>query len=528
MPDAPPRKPSAGATPSTRISPRATRVAIVALVGTAAIAAVLGHAGRAADPREVVIVVDAGRQGSPIPPSFVGFSIEYPSVARAVGAPGHPNTAFVALMQTLSRAQRRPPTIRIGGDSADEAWWRTPEQRRPRQIVTTLSPRWITAFAAAAGPLRAPVIAGLNLARADPANALALARALVRALPRHAVRALEIGNEPDRYTSPRLSPRTDGIVTVPALLARYHSTRYARDVATYAATLSAGLRLPAPIAIGGFAGGAWTRVLPSMLRHERGLVGQVSAHIYGLRGCQRRRPAATVRGRLLSDAAVQRLLERLHAPLLAAQAAHVPLQVTELNSVSCGGIRGVSDSFASALWATDALFTLVHAGAGGVNVHMWNGASYAPFTVTPDSGRGARVLARPVLYGILLFALATPYPSRLLAVDVPGPPSTIRAWATSGGGAVRVVVIDRRPTRGRVVHVMIRHFGGAPAALLRLSAPALGARENVTLGRSSIGPDGHWTGRLRSTSVRRHGADYAFAAGSAAMLTVPGVRRSGR
>ena len=44
--------------------------------------------------------------------------------------------------------------------------------------------------------------------------------------------------------------------------------------------------------------------------------------------------------------------------------------MTELNSVTCGGLRGVSDSFATALWAPDALFEMLRAGVDGVNIHV--------------------------------------------------------------------------------------------------------------------------------------------------------------
>ena len=40
-----------------------------------------------------------------------------------------------------------------------------------------------------------------------------------------------------------------------------------------------------------------------------------------------------------------------------------------MNAVSCGGVRGVSDTFASALWALDTLFEFSRVGVDGVNFH---------------------------------------------------------------------------------------------------------------------------------------------------------------
>ena len=53
-----------------------------------------------------------------------------------------------------------------------------------------------------------------------------------------------------------------------------------------------------------------------------------------------------------------------------------------MNSVACGGKAGVSDTFASALWALDALFAVARSGADGVNLHMFPRARYGPAVTT--------------------------------------------------------------------------------------------------------------------------------------------------
>ena len=40
-----------------------------------------------------------------------------------------------------------------------------------------------------------------------------------------------------------------------------------------------------------------------------------------------------------------------------------------MNSVTCHGKTGVSDTFASALWILNTLFEMVHAGVDAVNIH---------------------------------------------------------------------------------------------------------------------------------------------------------------
>ena len=51
-----------------------------------------------------------------------------------------------------------------------------------------------------------------------------------------------------------------------------------------------------------------------------------------------------------------------------AQAARVPWRMCETQSFSGGGKAGVSDTFASALWALDYLFVLAGYGCAGVNM----------------------------------------------------------------------------------------------------------------------------------------------------------------
>jgi hypothetical protein len=98
-------------------------------------------------------------------------------------------------------------------------------------------------------------------------------------------------------------------------------------------------------------------------------------------------------------------------------------RVDETNSVACGGKRGVSDTFASALWAVDALFSFARAGVDGVNIHVFPGAHYSLFQFG-RAGENWTALVHREYYGLLLFARAAPPGARLLSVKV----------ATANGG----------------------------------------------------------------------------------------------
>ncbi len=89
-------------------------------------------------------------------------------------------------------------------------------------------------------------------------------------------------------------------------------------------------------------------------------------------------------------------------------------RVDDLNSVTCHGKAGVSDTFATVLWMLDTPFELVHACADAVNIHKWPGAvANELFTFHQSAGRWTGTL-HPVYYGALMFALAAAPGSRLL------------------------------------------------------------------------------------------------------------------
>ena len=86
---------------------------------------------------------------------------------------------------------------------------------------------------------------------------------------------------------------------------------------------------------------------------------------------------------------------RSHAWSSDAHRAGLPFRLTEVNSVTCGGVPGVSDTFATALWAPDTLFELLRAGVDGVNVHVRTDAINAAFAF-----KRSGLVARPLLYGL--------------------------------------------------------------------------------------------------------------------------------
>ena len=142
-------------------------------------------------------------------------------------------------------------------------------------------------------------------------------------------------------------------------------------------------------------------------------------------------------------------------------------RLTELNSVACQGLPGVSDAFATALWAPDALFELLRAGLNGVNIHVRTDAINAAFTLNRE-GLGAR----PLLYGMILFARTLSANPELVRAKVHANPSLhLKAWAVRvSGGMMHLLLINKG---SQSANVRVHLPGSGPAKVERLLAPRL-------------------------------------------------------
>lgn len=451
----------------------------------------------------VSATVGSAATGQPLAPGFVGLSLEYPAIPRYTGA--RADRPLVRLIRNLSPGH--PPVLRIGGNSTDETWW--PQQGRPapRGSKLALNERWLAATSALAEALDARMIMGLNLAGARPEAAVFEAQAFLRGVGSDHIEAFEIGNEPDLYG---LFPwYTDNGRSAYRRPADYSLRDLIAEFSRWRATIGHGLHVAGPA----YATFDWS--LSRFVDDESGLK-LVTFHHYPLDACLTN-PSA--RGyptiaRLLGDRASSGFAARLAPAAAAAHARHLPFRLDELNSASCSGKWGVSNTFASALWILDTLFDLARAGVDGVNVHMFPGAAYAPFEVSHG-----RAVARPEYYGMLLFAQAFPTGARLLPVHV-SPSGPLKVWATQGRGT-RVTLINKDPRRAYEVRLRASGLAG-PARVELLEAPSAWSIGGVTLGGRRIAGTGGLRGRRRVELVTPLDGTYSITvpAASAALLTL--------
>jgi hypothetical protein len=445
---------------------------------------------RQLDSSGVDVSVGSTPIGGRMPNGFVGLSLEYPALHRYTGRdPRAVDPVLVALIRGLD--PRQAPVLRIGGNSADHTWWPERGVVVPGGVSYRLTKGWLRTTGALAAELGARMIMGIDLAARRPALAAAEARAILQGIGRRYVAALEIGNEPDLYGIFPWYRDLQGHV-LSARAHRYNLGSYINDFSRWRAVLP-----DVPLAGPAFSATNWMSGLDRFLSAEPG-VGVVTFHRYPLRACVKdaTSPSYASIANLLSNVSSSGLAQSVASYVAAAHARGLPFRVGEMNSASCEGRAGVSDTFASALWVLDTLFAMASVGVDGVNVHSLPGAAYELFTVTHPGGQW-QAFVHPEYYGMLLFGQAFPPGARLLPASAPSGP--VRAWATSApDGRTHVVLINKDSAAHTVRLQMPTSLSSA--TLEWLQAPSAASTSGVTLGSRSFGPE-TTTGTLPGSPV---------------------------
>jgi hypothetical protein len=496
---------------------RAHRAAItIALVATAALVAgaivPLATAGAAAShPATAAKVVTIGGPApvQPVRAGFLGLSFEYSAIEPYAGTnPAAIDPVLLQLVRNLAPGQA--PVIRIGGESTDWAWWPVAGMPKPPGATITLTAPLLRVTRALAEALRARLILGINLEADSAVVARDEARALLAGIGKPLIEAFELGNEPEDYGI--FNWDGSGATGRPS---GYDFPAFVRDFARLSRAL------PFPLAGPAMGAPKWYRDLPALLVAEPQL-RLVTLHRYPVQQCyvSPRAPNYPTIAHILSSRASRGLADSVASEVAAAHARGLRLRIDEMNTVSCGDEPQVGFSFASALWALDALFAMANVGVDGVNIHTYPTSTSALFNLTRSEAIW-RASVEPEYYGLLMFVQAAPPGSRLLRVAGAG---ALKAWATRApDGHVRLVLINASASERERIEVKA---SGRPAAatLERLGAPSLSATSGVSLGGQSFGTDTE-SGQLSPTasSVSAHRGHYAVVVppASAALLTLP-------
>lgn len=476
-----------------------TLVASCAPGQVAAATSKIGHAHAQAPLAEVTLPAGSSGPGVRIATAPIGLSIEYPTMAQDLGAGECPPPGLVSAMQALGS-----PPLSLAGDSQDLA--------APTGSLSGSPASWETAtlYQLPAGfwsKLRCllsathePLTVGLNARSGQPG----WAAQMVASAESTATNGLSfsLGNEPDLYDLPNYASLSRPLPDEEAAAANIYLqvATSLRQAVGSAPVIGPELARPAH----------WRLQLPRVIAS---LPAQtVGVHAYPLSACVTPR-AVTIKGMLSAEAADAP--SKLAWVVADASSAHAPAIISEANSASCGGVAGVSDSPASAVWAVRFVLSAVLTGFQEARFHFSN-APYDPFTVSDG-----QVLVRPLDYalaalarwlpvgatlrqlhgvrGLLAYAVTAPPVASTPSQPASGsPPAAGTAPAPSpnpGTGtstSTGMVMLDNRGSRARAVLVRgarvvhVQAFSPARAGLLSADVAAKRGLVKLTAPPNSV------------------------------------------
>ena len=409
----------------------------------------------------VKIHVDPNTTISRISPDFIGFGYETSAVAQS-----NFFTAKNVTMAQLCRNLSSHGLIRIGGIISDHAKYvpdGTPvvETQKGVTIFNRGNLADLGDFARATGW---KVMWGLNLGTGSKEEAAQQALAVNAALG-SSLQSFQIGNEVEDLRR----------------FGKSYEAYHAAFLDYKAAILEVAPEAPfsGPDSVGNL---AW---ITNFAAAEAGSIKLLTIHYYrGGAGD----PKSTLEKLLQRD---DKLENRLEGMREVCRAHNLKFRINEVNSFSGGGKAGVSDTFGSALWCLDYMFRLAAYGCEGVNMEtdinqLGFISHYSPI-VHDEAGRCS---ARPEYYGMLAFATAGKGDMVQLTLDKDD--INLTAYATKDEqGLLWLTIINKDFYRDAAVQGVLTS-GRASAEVLRLQAPSMESRDQVTFAGTQVSVDGKW------------------------------------
>jgi hypothetical protein len=408
-----------------------------------------------------------------IPSDFLGVSHAWNDAQTMMGSTSQGrNQLYTTLMRQLTHNMNGPLVIRVGGGNTDTSGAAT---------ASTVEP-----FAELASELPVKFILGVNLGADNLSLAEEQASTFLSSMPSTSLDALEIGNEPDQYSSDGLRPST---YSFSSFLPQYQQWR--EGILHFGSV---------PIAGPTFSTANWIPNAETALANGTLEANIVTQHHYIV--CYNPiNPAPS--NLLLQPSSAVTGLYSMSPYVTAAHAAHSRFRAGEINSLCMGGQPGLSNSFSSALWAVDTMFQYVNAGIDGVN---WNtsyeGGAYDLFQFHIWLNKGVNLYylgtVRPLFYGLLFFSRAAGNGASILPVSTVTD-SNLTVWATTdSSGKAHVTIINKELTTSGNVQFTLPGF--SHGAVTRLSAPGgYLALNGVTFGGQTY--DNSTDGRLQGSLV---------------------------
>ena len=438
-----------------------------------------------------------------VAPNFIGLSIEVGAVPRMIGISGN-SSALATVLHHLYALTARPhagPTLRLGGNSADESCWHTVAPAYSAKCSYSIQDADLDAYVTFANTTAAAAnvsfIIDTNFGLSPDPHAVAVAHlSAVLAKPgllEH-VLSFEVGNEMDIYASHCMKTPSKPCHRNGSYTEAEYEMEFDAFVEAY---VNAGLSPTRMIQGATYAEtshGEWGNHFHDYVSSRAETMRSVSLHQYATSTCSSAGKDVTAE-ELLGDAEILHHTSYISKYAGFANTAGVPFVIGEGNTASCGGQPGVSDSMAAALWSLDYLPRLSKGGAVRMNFHGGPGGSYPPIAF--DSKTGS-LEVRPLFYGLYLFShlVANDSQWRNVSTSGPMPPgptpapvatSTVVAHAASTASGTKVVLVAKTDFAG-AASAMVEVCGASSA----LGAPGTAAKVHVLSGTDGVKTD--WLG----------------------------------
>ncbi len=406
--------------------------------------------------KTISLSLNPAQQGLALPKHFIGLSYEMTEITSASYFSPN-NTTLIQLIKNLGDG-----VLRIGASGVDLTYWTNGPRSStsPNNFITTSD---IDRFAAFDKQIEWPVIFGLNLAHYDPGTAAKEATYVSNKLGSNLM-DFEIGNEPDTYEEAKY--RSPG----------YNYSKFEVQFDTYVKAIR-GVVPGAPVSGPDISHN--TNWCTSFAAGEKNTSKLLTAHHYGMNPYNN----PSIGELLASETPLQGLCQQLEA---AASANGMLYRIAECNSAYSGGVPGISNAYASALWGLDMMWAIVSHGGGGVNFHGGDNAIYTPIALVDGS-----YIARPLYYGMMAFEAGAR--GNIITVNPDTHGLNIKAYATiAADSSLWLTVINKTVTNSVTLQVnagrTISKFD-----VQRLQGPALNATYGISFAGSIIGQDGTFT-----------------------------------
>jgi hypothetical protein len=157
------------------------------------------------------------------------------------------------------------------------------------------------------------------------------------------------------------------------------------------------------------------------------------------------------------------------------------------------------------------------AGGTGINFHGGGYGWYTPIAGTQENG----FLARPIYYGMLLFAQAGAGQLVESKLDQPEAAPLLTAYGLRGdSGAIRVAAFNKHTDRAVRLTIDAGQRAQQRITALRLRAPRVDDTTDTTFGGSPVGAAGAWSPvKEDALTVENGAAVFDLPAASAALIT---------